>query len=89
MAMLYRQAFCPTCNRETLHEKSRLDLGTGLILTVLTGGLFLPVWLFLEVRFAFASYRCQHCGRGNRTMRQSPAGSTTNQASNPEQGHSR
>ena len=69
MAMLYKEIFCPKCNRETLHEKSRIELATALVLTAVTGGLFLPVWLFLEGRFAFTPYKCQHCGRGNRVLK--------------------
>jgi len=69
MAMLYREIACSTCGRMTLHEKQRVGLGTGLILLAITGGLFLPIWVILEARFAFTDYRCQHCGNPNPNRR--------------------
>lgn len=66
MTVLYKELSCPTCGRMALHEKKRLGLSLALLLTLLTGGFFLPVWLIFEIRFAFSSFRCQHCGTTNR-----------------------
>lgn len=55
--------YCRACQRKTLHGKNVLGLGWGLLLTILTAGLFLPIWLILGLWNAvFVPYRCQQCG---------------------------
>ena len=39
--------------------------GMGCLLVILTGGLFLIVWLLGEFVNMFGRYRCQVCGRKN------------------------
>jgi len=35
----------------------------GLLLTLLTAGLFLPIWLLIDVLGVLRPYKCQTCGR--------------------------
>jgi hypothetical protein len=58
-------SFCKTCNRQTLHEKKYISNGMGCLLSILTAGLFLPVWLLWGVLvLPFRPFRCQSCGKG-------------------------
>jgi hypothetical protein len=60
--------FCKICDRNTLHEKQQLSGGMGCLLTILTGGLFLPFWMFYSALILpFRPYRCQQCGKGRLT----------------------
>lgn len=57
--------FCKTCNRQTLHEKKYISNGMGCLLSIVTGGLFIPVWLLWGVLvLPFRPFRCQSCGKG-------------------------
>ncbi len=58
------QRLCQTCNRKTLHEKRQsIGDGFGLLLTVVTGGLFLIAWLvMILIDLACQPWRCQTCG---------------------------
>ena len=59
---------CKNCGRKTLHEKKMLSNGMGCLLTLITGGLFLPIWLLYGVIvLPFRPYRCQQCGGGRLT----------------------
>jgi hypothetical protein len=64
MPMKQRRRYCWACQTKTLHAKNVLGLGWGLLLTLLTAGVFLPVWLLLSLFSAiFIPYRCQDCGK--------------------------
>jgi hypothetical protein len=64
--MQQKSKFCKTCNRKTLHAKEHfIGSGMGCLLVILTGGLFLIVWLLGEFVNMFGRYRCQVCGRKN------------------------
>lgn len=65
MAMDQASRRCRTCKRMTLHVRSRMSEGWGCLFTILTLGLFLPIWLLMSVFGTFSSYRCQSCGRAN------------------------
>jgi hypothetical protein len=62
MAIQQKQKFCKTCQRRTLFQKERFSGGMGCLLTVLTGGLFIPIWLLADVFSIIRPYRCQTCG---------------------------
>ena len=63
MSVKQSRRYCRSCGRKTRHAKNVLGLGWGLLLTILTAGLFLPVWLIVGLLNAvFVPYRCQHCG---------------------------
>lgn len=62
MAMIQSQRNCKTCGRKTLHAQSRLGLGWGLLLMLLTGGLFVLLWIPIWIYQALSGWRCQACG---------------------------
>lgn len=51
--------WCRTCRNYTLHARPSTGMAMGCIATVLTAGLFLPVWLLM---FLFRKWTCQACG---------------------------
>jgi len=53
---------CPYCGRDTLHV-SVLHVG-GCLLTLVTCGLFLPLWIAFH--WLTPHYRCQVCGKKRR-----------------------
>lgn len=59
---------CSYCGRQTLHVKRQMSMGMGCLLTILTGGLFLPFWLlYMVLILPFRPFRCQQCGKGRLT----------------------
>lgn len=64
MGVLQTQRKCRTCNRKTLHARQTFSAGWGVFLSLITAGLFLPVWLLIGVAEAFRPWRCQACGGG-------------------------
>lgn len=56
---------CRQCQRKTLHARERFSDGWGVLLTILTAGLFLPIWLLIGVANSLTRYRCQTCGQAN------------------------
>lgn len=65
MALAQAQRFCKLCRRHTLHGRAVLGVGMGCILSVLTAGLFIPVWMVISVLGgSFGTWRCQTCGKG-------------------------
>ena len=67
MAVMQVRRYCRHCGESTLHEKQTFGSGMGCLLTVLTAGLFIPIWLLIGVAEAFKPFRCQHCGGGRLT----------------------
>jgi hypothetical protein len=55
-------AYCPTCGKQTLHAKEGISNLLHLVLTILTAGLWLLVWIFLAVKSGASRMRCQTCG---------------------------
>ena len=66
MANLQRQLKCSDCARKTLHEKPAFDMGMGCLLSILTLGLFIPLWILLDICNSSHKWRCQACGAGRR-----------------------
>jgi len=64
MGQLQRQRYCKTCQKKTLHARATFSGGWGIFLTIITAGLFLPVWLLIALIQAFSPWRCQVCGGG-------------------------
>ena len=65
MALTQAQRYCRICDRKTLHARQTFSTGWGCLLTLLTGGLFLIIWIpvmFLEA--LTSKWRCQACGQG-------------------------
>ena len=64
MALTQGRRYCKDCQRKTLHARQHFSGGMGCLLTVITGGLFLLIWIPLAIAEAFNPWRCQACGRG-------------------------
>jgi hypothetical protein len=61
---LEAQGYCQKCKAYRLHARERFGDGWGLLLSLLTCGLFLPLWLLLVFIQHFTDpYRCQTCGQ--------------------------
>ena len=58
--------FCRECGANTLHSKEHFSDGWGCLLSILTGGLFLPLWFIVGIFDSLKPYRCQNCGRAKR-----------------------
>jgi len=68
MTSIQKSRHCKQCGKTTLHSKELMvGNGMGCLLTVLTIGLFIPVWLLVGVIDAFRPARCQSCGSGRLT----------------------
>jgi hypothetical protein len=63
MAAKQSRRHCKDCGRKTLHEKQYFSLALGIILSLLTAGIFIPFWGFIMLRDAVQSWRCQICGK--------------------------
>jgi hypothetical protein len=64
MGLSLSQRHCDNCGRETLHTRKSFSVGLGILLTILTGGLFLPVWVVIHLAlYAGEPWTCQNCGR--------------------------
>lgn len=58
---------CRVCQRRTLHARGKFSDGMGCLLVVLTGGIFIPVWLAISISDSSRTWRCQVCGTECRT----------------------
>jgi len=67
MSLMQAQRFCNTCGHKTLHAREHFSGGWGCLLTILTGGIFLIVWIIIAILEAFKPWRCQNCGKGRMT----------------------
>ena len=68
MATIQCQRYCKLCERRTLHARETFSNGLGCLLTILTAGIFLPIFLVIKVAEALTGcWRCQACGRGRLT----------------------
>lgn len=66
MAMKQGGFWCETCEQQTLHGKKHFSGVAGLLISILTLGLFLPVWAVIALSETTNSYRCQVCGTPKR-----------------------
>lgn len=55
-----RRGFCPDCNRNVLYRRTGPNHILHLLLSVITAGLWLPVWFVLTL--LQKPYRCPNCG---------------------------
>lgn len=62
MSTVQKQKFCRNCGKKTLFAKERFSGGMGCLLTILTAGLFIPIWLLADGLSILRPYRCQQCG---------------------------
>jgi hypothetical protein len=63
MDVIKRQKFCDTCNKLVMAERpTGMSDGMGCLISLFTGGLFLPVFIALRCINALGSFRCTTCG---------------------------
>ena len=72
MAISQTTLYCKQCDGMTLHQKSVFGVGWGLLLTLITGGFFLPFWILLAIVDSARPYRCVFCSGTGAGVR--PAG---------------
>lgn len=74
MSMLQKQAYCHSCQRNTLHQMANAETNKSMAqghgcLTVMTCGLWLPIALIWAVWHGWQvgrqRYHCVQCGRAN------------------------
>jgi hypothetical protein len=65
MAVDQKQKYCKDCKRNTLHVRQRTTEMWGCLLTLLTAGLWIPIWILISLFGTMSGYRCQVCGRKN------------------------
>jgi len=64
MGQMQTSRTCSRCRTKTLHARRTLGAGIGIILTVITMGLFLPFWILIAIYEAICvPWRCQICGQ--------------------------
>lgn len=63
MGIYQASKYCKNCQRKTLHEHRSFDSKWGCLLSLLTCGLFLPIWILMSIAGSLHAYRCQTCGR--------------------------
>jgi hypothetical protein len=63
MSVDQTQRHCKTCDKPTLHQRSTFSFGWGCLLTILTSGLFIPIWILISMFGLFKPWRCQVCGK--------------------------
>lgn len=56
------QRYCPTCERMVLALKDRTNHILHLLMSVVTVGLWLPVWLIAGIRSDHRKPLCSVCG---------------------------
>jgi hypothetical protein len=55
---------CKTCKKRTLHATSSFSFLLGVVLSVMTLGVFIPFWGFIMLGDMVRPWRCQQCGKG-------------------------
>ena len=60
MAHQERSGFCGICNKRVLVRRKGTNHVLHLILSILTAGLWVIVWIFASIKFG--GWRCTQCG---------------------------
>ena len=72
--------FCLYCQGNTLHVRDKYSNNFGCLLTIITCGIFLPVWIILALWHG-KKWRCQQCGNVFETGSQlAPSANSVSQA---------
>jgi len=72
MAIYKQHGWCEDCRGRRVIKKRTPDRGFQMILSIITGGIWLLIWLLLELETAARAWTCVHCNyccapeRGNR-----------------------
>lgn len=62
MSTMTARRMCKTCGQHRMFRKEKQNNVLHLILSVVTVGVWLPVWLLIAIAGAFTPYRCTVCG---------------------------
>lgn len=62
MATSIIQRHCKTCQQKRPFERTGLNHLLHLLLTLVTAGLWLIIWIVLGIFNCFTPYRCRFCG---------------------------
>lgn len=60
MAQQSKQGFCKTCNQMRLVNRPGTNHILHLLLSIITGGIWLIVWILTSVKIG--GWRCSQCG---------------------------
>ena len=60
MAMEYRSGICTQCDGQRKVERSQINDVFHLLVTIVTVGLWIPVWILASIRLK--GWRCATCG---------------------------
>jgi ribosomal protein S14 len=63
MATIHKARYCRRCGHKTLHLRERFSNTAGCLLTVITAGLFIPIWALLMIGNLGQRWQCAACGR--------------------------
>lgn len=63
MATDMKSARCGYCRKMTLHVRHRTSETMGCLLSILTCGLYIPIWLIMSLVDTSTPYRCNVCGK--------------------------
>lgn len=56
------RAYCPRCRHQQIFVRAQIHHLQHLILSILTGGLWLVSWAALCIGKIMRPWRCEHCG---------------------------
>lgn len=62
MSIIQKGGHCPTCDKPRTATKEKINHILHLILSVITVGVWIPVWLLLLLFNFGKSFRCTSCG---------------------------
>jgi len=61
MSLKTKGAYCSHCQKQVMAQGNKPNHILHLLLTVLSFGLWIPIWLLLTIMSA-GNYRCTQCG---------------------------
>jgi len=64
MATQQRRHYCKTCGQSRLFTKQSVNHVLHLILSVLTGGVWVVIWILAGLASLLTPFRCTDCGKG-------------------------
>jgi len=62
MNIEYKRKWCPECNSYVRSEHQRQNNVFHLLMTIITGGLWIFVWFACTFSTTFAAWQCPQCG---------------------------
>lgn len=62
MSNITTRRFCSTCEQSRLFEKRGPNHVLHLLLSIVTGGLWIPAWILVSMGNTGVPYRCRECG---------------------------